>query len=75
MLVALPCFDPIPGTGRGIPARDSVHRLQILHVHDHLEIAVILIQPADADFQVLVQLGPVEGLAITGMSVMPSGMA
>ena len=66
MLVALPCFDPIPGTGRPGFRAIFIHRFQILHVHDYFEIPVILIQPSDADFEILIQLGAVEGFGHHG---------
>src|SRR5271154_5763413 len=40
-----------------------IHGLQFLHVHNHLEVAVVLVQTSDAHFHIFVEFGAVEGLA------------
>ena len=53
----------VPVSNEWAARRIHIHRLQFLHVHHDFEIAVVLIQAPDADFQVLIELRPVERLA------------
>ena len=40
----------------------EIHRLNDRVFYDHLEISIVLVQAADADFEIFLQLWTVEGL-------------
>ena len=55
--------------GRGPQARAiDVHRIQDGVLDHNLEVTVVLVEFADADFQVFIELGSVEGLGHDGDS-------
>ncbi len=73
MLTALPWAAASEGHSEAVAFRVDV--LEDRLADDDLEVAVVLIETADADFQIFVELFTVVGLVRTGISVMYRGIA